>query len=89
MAFIRSAGFLKVIKMIDKKGKQFLIVSILCIMFFAFGVAVGASVIWKNFRVDQLAIKKKVAQIEREQRLVTELERILSMLLEENFENWR
>jgi len=69
---------------IDHKGKQLLIISILCVMFFAFGVAIGASVIWKNFRTDQVIIKKKIAQIEREQRLVAELERILSMLLEEN-----
>ena len=84
MAFIRIAGFLKVIKMIDKKGKQLLIISILCVMFFAFGMLVGGTIIWKNFKADQEMIKKRIERIEREDRLATELERILSMYLEEN-----
>lgn len=72
--------------MIDKKGKQLLISGILYVIFFTFGVLVGASVIWKNFRADQLVIKKQLEKIEREERLATELNRILSILLEENFE---
>jgi len=71
--------------MIDKKGKQLLISGVLCVMFFAFGMLVGGTIIWKNFRADQMRIKKKVEQIEREDRLATELNRILSILLEENF----
>ena len=73
----------------DKKGKQLLISGVLCVMFFAFGMFVGGTIIWKNFRADQMRIKKKIEQIEREDRLATELERILSMLLEENLEKWR
>ena len=74
---------------IDKKGKQLLISGILCVIFFAFGMLVGGSIIWKNFRADQVKIKKKIEQIEKERRLAQELERILSIYLEENFENWR
>ena len=72
---------------IDKKGKQLLISGVLCVMFFAFGMFVGGTIIWKNFRADQMVIKKKIMQIEREDRLATELERILSIFVEENFDS--
>ena len=75
--------------MIDQKGKQLLISGILCVMFFAFGMLVGGSIIWKNFKADQEMIKKKIMQIEKEQRLAKALERILSVYLEENFDNRR
>jgi len=71
--------------MIDKKGKQLLITGILCIMFFAFGMLCGGWIIWKNFEADRAVVKKKIAQIERENRLALELERVLSIYLEEKF----
>lgn len=71
--------------MIDQKGKQLLICGALCIMFFAIGMLAGGWIMWKNFRADQMVIKKKIEQIEKEKRLATELERILSIYLEENF----
>lgn len=55
--------------MIDNKGKQLLISGILCVIFFAFGMLVGGSIIWKNFRADQIVIKKKIAKIEKDTRL--------------------
>jgi len=71
--------------MTDSKGKQLLITGILCVMFFAFGMLCGGWIVWKNFQADQVAIKKKIAQIEKENRLARELERILSIYLEEKF----
>ena len=71
--------------MIDKKGKQLLITGILCIMFFAFGMLCGGWIIWKNFEADRAVIEKKIAQIEKESRLALELERVLSIYLEEKF----
>ena len=71
--------------MTDKKGKQLLITSILCIMFFAFGMLCGGWIIWKNFEADRAMVKKKIAQIEKENRLALELERVLSIYLEEKF----
>jgi len=56
--------------MIDKKGKQLLIVGILCIMFFAFGMLCGGWIIWKNFEADWAVIEKKIAQIEKDERLI-------------------
>lgn len=71
--------------MTDKKGKQLLITGILCIMFFAFGMLCGGWIIWKNFEADRAMVKKKIAQIEKENRLALELERVLSIYLEEKF----
>ena len=71
--------------MTDKKGKQLLIIGVLCVMFFAFGMLCVGWIIWKNFEADRAVIKKKIAQIEKESRLATELERILSTYLEEKF----
>lgn len=56
--------------MIDKKGKQLLISGILCVMFFAFGILVGGTIIWKNFQADQIMIKKAIAKIEEDERLI-------------------
>lgn len=71
--------------MTDKKGKQLLITGILCVMFFAFGMLCGGTIIWKNFEADRVVVKEKIAQIEKENRLATELERIFSTYLEEKF----
>ena len=71
--------------MTDKKGKQLLITGILCIMFFSFGMVAGGWIIWKNFEADRVVVKKKIAQIEKEKRLALELERVLSIYLEEKF----
>lgn len=70
--------------MIDQKGKQLLICGILCIIFFAIEMLAGGTIIWKNFRADQLVIKKKIMQIEKDDRLAKELDRILSIFLKEN-----
>jgi hypothetical protein len=66
-----------------KSGKQLLITSIACVIFFAIGMFCGGWIIWKQFRADQIEVKKKIEQIERENRLAMELERILSNLTEE------
>ena len=71
--------------MTDKKGKQLLITGILCVMFFAFGMLCGGWIIWKNFEADRVEVKKKIAQIEKKTELALELERILSIYLEEKF----
>ena len=72
-------------KTINQKGKQLLITGILCVMFFAFGMLCGGWIIWKNFEANRVEVKKKIAQIERETELALELERILSIYLEEKF----
>ena len=56
--------------MVDQKGKQLLICGILCIMFFAFGMLAGGWIIWKNFEMDRIMIKKSIAKIENDERLI-------------------
>lgn len=79
---------------IDKKGKQLLIISCLCLMFFAIGMLVGGTIIWKNFQADQIAIKKSIAKIEKDERLakiiigfLEELEKS-SVTIEQALEVW-
>ena len=60
----------KTSEMIDKKGKQLLIIGALCVMFFAFGMLSGGWIIWKNFEMDRIMIKKSIAKIEKDERLI-------------------
>lgn len=58
------------IRSVDQKGKQLLICGVLCIMFFAIGMLAGGWIVWKQFRADQIMIKKSIAKIEKDERLM-------------------
>lgn len=66
--------------MIDRTGKQLLITSVLCLIFFAIGMLAGGWIIWKQFKADQDMIKKEIVKIQKNERLANSIIEFLDEL---------